>query len=221
MAGLIGGTDEAGRGCAIGALVVASIAADEAALNAMKAIGVKDSKMLSTGRRVKLEPHIRKLAAYVAVVKITVPMIVSRNLNTLEIMAMAEAINSLPTCTMYVDACESNAKKFEHKLARFVNNETLVIAEHRADVNHVSVSAASIIAKVERDMMLEEVRKKAIDLGFPDMGTGYPGDQRTVQFLRAYAKSESSVLDDQIRKNWGTWQQITKKTARACQLSLQ
>ncbi|MDG7016360.1 MAG: hypothetical protein JRM82_03190, partial [Nitrososphaerota archaeon] len=30
LAGLIGGTDEAGRGCAIGALVVASIAADEA-----------------------------------------------------------------------------------------------------------------------------------------------------------------------------------------------
>lgn len=218
MDGLVGGTDEAGRGCAIGVLVVASIVANGDALKTMHSLGVKDSKMLSAGCRAELEPEIRKLATSVAVVNITAPMIVSRNLNTLEIMAMAESINSLPTCTMYVDACENNAKKFEQKLAMLVNHNTLVIAEHRADINHVSVSAASIIAKVERDRLLEEVRKKAIALGFPDMGTGYPGDQRTIQFLRAYAKSGSTALDGQIRKSWDTWQRIIKKSTAPSQV---
>jgi ribonuclease HII len=180
----------------------------------MRLLGVHDSKAVPAGHRIELEPKIKQMAASVAVVKIDAPLIASRNLNTLELMAMAETINSLPGCTMYVDACEPNAKKFEAKLARLVTHGTMVIAEHKADVNHAGASAASIIAKVERDRTLETVRQKALDLGYPDMGSGYPADQRTIQFLRVYARSGSDSLDDQIRKNWYTWQRISKAAAK-------
>lgn len=207
---VIGGSDEAGRGCVVGPLVVAAASFDEKDIPKLVAMGVKDSKMLSPGRRKQLYPQILKVARQVSVQYIMPPQMLAGNLNRLEIEAMARAGNMTGVQVYYVDACDANAKRFERRLAEYINHGVLVIAEHHADSTYPSVSAASIIAKVERDEALEIIRKLAINMGFPDMGSGYSSDQRTIEFLRAYAKSGSRALHDQIRQNWDTWRRINK-----------
>ena len=48
---LIGGVDEAGRGCVIGPLVVAGVLVKEETLPLLVKLGVKDSKLLSPKKR--------------------------------------------------------------------------------------------------------------------------------------------------------------------------
>jgi ribonuclease HII len=207
---IIGGVDEAGRGCAVGSLVVAAAAFGEKEIKELVRIGVKDSKKLSAHKRELLYPEIKKLADTVAIIRIPPSLMTAGSLNKLELIAMADVGNALRADVYYADACDSNPRRFEERLAAHVNKGTLVVAENRADDTYPSVSAASIIAKVERDRGLQEVRQVALDLGFPDLGTGYPSDARTVAFLKAYAKSGRHELDSHIRKNWSTWRRIER-----------
>ncbi len=71
-----------------------------------------------------------------------------------------------------------------------------IVSEHKADRNYVAVSAASIIAKVERDReisFLEEI--------YGDFGSGYPSDERTIDFLR-HLVDASEEYPDFVRKSW-------------------
>lgn len=207
---VIGGCDEAGRGCVVGPLVVAGATFAESDIPKLVRMGVRDSKQLSAGRREKLFPKIMELAKLTATEYIEPPQMLAGMLNRLEIMAMANVGNAVRPDVYYVDACDADAKKFERALIKHIDNGTYVVAEHKADSTYPSVSAASIIAKVNRDRAVAKIRNEAIEMGFPDMGSGYPGDQMTVTFLRAYAKSGSGSLDHQIRKNWDTWRRIIK-----------
>ena len=58
----VAGIDEAGRGCAIGPLVIAGVLFDEKKLPILREIGVKDSKMLSAKKRRDLVEKIKDLA---------------------------------------------------------------------------------------------------------------------------------------------------------------
>jgi ribonuclease HII len=74
-----------------------------------------------------------------------------------------------------------------------------VVAAHKADRDFPIVSAASIVAKVERDRAVEKLRRK---LG--DFGSGYPSDPRTrAYFMEALSRGEQ--LPQSARKSWKTW----------------
>ena len=64
-----------------------------------------------------------------------------------------------------------------------------LIAVHHADVNHLTVAAASIIAKDERERLIEELKKT---LGI-DFGCGYPHDQKTKEYLKVCPKNAAHV----------------------------
>ncbi|HUH99992.1 MAG TPA: hypothetical protein VLY65_03020, partial [Nitrososphaerales archaeon] len=100
---IIGGVDEAGRGCVLGPLAVAGVSFGSERLEELAGLGVKDSKMLSTKQRESLYPEIRKLSKAVSVSTIP-PKIIDlyvsrgkkyRRLNYLETIHMARVIEAI------------------------------------------------------------------------------------------------------------------------------
>ena len=61
---LIAGVDEVGRGCLFGPVVAAAIAVPIASLSELIALGVKDSKQLSSAKRQTLFPLIKSFLCF-------------------------------------------------------------------------------------------------------------------------------------------------------------
>jgi ribonuclease HII len=207
---LLGGVDEAGRGCVLGPLAVAGVSVEAERVQELKDLGVKDSKLLSPKQRESLYPEILKVCRRVEVSRIPPKMIdlyVSRGkkyrrLNYLETIHMARVIDLLGADEVYVDAPDVNPARFTAELEELLSCRPRIIAEHKADLNYPVVSAASIIAKVERDKEVALLREV-----HGDFGSGYPSDPDTIAFLESWMKSNASQPDF-ARKSWKTWQRI-------------
>ena len=66
---------------------------------------------------------------------------------------------------------------------------------HHADSRFVIVSAASILAKVNRDKAIEKLRKEHA------LGSGYPSDKKTINYVSNYI-SKNKVIPIFVRKSW-------------------
>ena len=75
-------------------------------------------------------------------------------------------------------------------------------------MNHVSVSAASILAKVSRE---EEIEKLKLQYG--DFGSGYPSDPVTKEFLKNKGKEFKNT--GLFRKSWQTWKALFPQKEQA------
>lgn len=191
----------------IGPLVVAGVSVLERDLPRLKKLGLKDSKLLSPKRREALEKRIEKVAKDILVLKIG-PCKIDRyrrqgvNLNRLEAMKFAEVIDYLSPNRVFVDSPDVNTgrmKRYLEKLTKGDNTE--VVAEHRADQNYPVVSAASIMAKVERDREIEEIKKK-----HGDVGPGYSSNPITIAWLREQLKEKGKFPPHVVRETWITVQ---------------
>jgi ribonuclease HII len=80
------------------------------------------------------------------------------------------------------------------------------MVEHKADVNHISVSAASIIAKTIREKEMDKLREKYGS----EIGSGYCSDPNTIKFLEKY--HEKYEHDGIFRKTWSTWTEVCSKS---------
>jgi ribonuclease HII len=76
-----------------------------------------------------------------------------------------------------------------------------MIVENYADETYPVVSAASIVAKVERDSAIQEIKEKVK----VDFGVGYSHDQRTINFVESLIKSRKP-LPSFVRQSWITTQ---------------
>ncbi|MBN1644894.1 ribonuclease HII, partial [Candidatus Woesearchaeota archaeon] len=99
---LICGIDEAGKGPAIGPLVICALVIKEEDIPKLKALGVKDSKLLTPRTRERMFNEIKKIAKRHKIVKIQPKEIddiimnrKSMNLNWLEAVTSADLINYL------------------------------------------------------------------------------------------------------------------------------
>lgn len=201
---LVAGVDDAGRGAVIGPLVIAGVLLDGEDLHKLKEIGAKDSKLLSPHRREFLAGEIKKIVMKYEVLKlqpneIDVVVLSGRKLhklNWLEAQTMARVIEALKPDKVYVDASDVLEERFKQHILECLPFRVDIVSEHKADRNYVAVSAASIIAKVERDKeasLLAQV--------YGDFGSGYPSDPRTMNFLETLMKN-TDEYPDFIRKSW-------------------
>lgn len=201
------GIDEAGRGAVIGPLLIAGALAEEKDLPKLKAIGVKDSKLLSPKQREKLYPQIKKILKDFVIIKISAKQIDELrkriNLNKIEAEKMAQIIKAVKADKAIVDAPQVSTEKFKDYLNALAKSKTEIIAENFADRKYVIVAAASILAKVERDREIREIEKKNKIF----VRTGYPHDENTIIFL----KSCKGKFPDFVRKSWITVQEMLKK----------
>ena len=201
---LVAGVDDAGRGSVIGPLVIAGILIEEKDLSKLIQLGVRDSKLLSPSRRENLAVEIKRLAIRHAVLKLSpaeIDKVVEtgrklHRLNRLEAQAMAKVIEQLKPDIAYVDASDVLEERFKQHILENLSFKVEVISEHKADRKYPVVSAASIIAKVERDREIAELKAK-----YGDFGCGYPTDPKTVRFLQHCLESLGEYPEF-VRKSW-------------------
>ena len=180
------GIDEAGRGSVLGPMVIAGVIVPEKMDKVLERMGVKDSKRLTPNRRTILSRKLKKMFEYEIVVisarEIDELRASGVNLNEIEKNAMESIILKLKPEKAIVDAVDVKAQRFQDNLCKDTGFD--VIAEHKADDKYIEVSAASIIAKAERDAQIQEINKEFIKSG--GIGSGYPSDPTTKKFLTNY-----------------------------------
>ncbi|MBR9680123.1 MAG: ribonuclease HII [Candidatus Altiarchaeota archaeon] len=196
------GIDEAGRGPVIGPMVMVGFAIDDKAEKQLRKMGVKDSKQLSPEKRENLATELREMGQF-AIRRIWPAQIDAGNLNRLEKDAVRGIVAELEGDRVIIDGFE---KHLEQKLNL---KDIEVISEFKADEKYPIVSAASIIAKTERDHVVAELRKE-----HGDFGSGYPSDPKTRAFLKSWFK-QNKQWPDFVRRSWGTARQMVEKIEQA------
>ncbi|MBU2616655.1 MAG: ribonuclease HII [Nanoarchaeota archaeon] len=219
METLLLGIDDAGRGPLIGPMVLAGVLIDKETETEFKEIGIKDSKQLTNKRREFFENIIKeKSKAYDLVVihpkEIDETNAAGIKLNEVEAMAAAKIINTLnkgsKKIKVVLDCPSVSLVKWGDYLKTHIENlsNLEVVCEHKADKNHISVSAGSIIAKQERERQMDGLRKKYGE----EMGSGYSSDPLTRKFLE---KNIETHNDKGIfRKSWATWKEANRKRSQ-------
>lgn len=144
----IAGVDEAGRGACAGPLVVAAVILADLENSSLEE--VRDSKELSPSKREKLFPQILDNSISYSIIEISPFEIDEKGLHKCNIEGMRRAINSLSVQPDYVltDGYEVPGLSIAN------------LAVWKGDQVALSISAASIIAKVHRDRLMTELDRE-------------------------------------------------------------
>ena len=151
---LIAGVDEAGRGPCAGPLVVAAVILKGSSTEALSR--VRDSKELSEKVREELFPVVKEEALAYSIIEIWPVELDALGLHKSNLEGMRRAVSTLDIAPEYVltdgYAIEGMAMP--------------TLAVWKGDQVALSISAASILAKVHRDRIMIELDKKYPDYGF-------------------------------------------------------
>lgn len=201
------GVDEAGRGSVMGPLVVGvvSVESDEPLLR----IGVKDSKKLTPRARERMYEEITAVAEWGTVIATAADIDARRkvmSLNDVELNMFAEAVRGSGT-VVYADCPDVNEVSFGRRLGALVPGAE-IIAKHKADDTYPVVSAASIVAKVTRDRMMDDIRA---EFG-TNIGSGYPSDHYTMDFIAEWIKANGKA-PAHVRCSWEPVRQMLSARA--------
>jgi len=152
------GVDEAGRGPLAGPVVAAAVILDPA-----RAIdGLRDSKKLSQARREALAVAIRDGSLGWAIGQASVDEIDQLNILQASLLAMRRAVEALPVMPTL-------ARVDGNQAPRLACGVELIVG---GDATEACISAASILAKVERDRMMRALHSLHPEYGF-DRHKGY------------------------------------------------
>jgi len=193
-------------------MVIAGVVIDKRDEAKLVKIGVRDSKELTPQKREKLAVEIEKIAKDIFILRVPACKIDSYrasgiNLDKIEAMKMAEIITISSADKVYVDSL-SNPNRFERMISEHLHeNGKELVVKNFLDETIPVVSAASIMAKTERDKTIEEIKRK---VNF-DFGVGYSHDSRTIEFIEKLIK-ERKELPPYIRQSWITTQTLKEKS---------
>jgi len=170
----IAGLDEAGRGSLFGPVVAAAVI-----LNPKRRIvGLDDSKKLSADRRAELAELIHTHALAWATAEIAASRIDAWNIYQASRQAMVAAVSQFQPLPDYLllDAIEIDLP---------IEQKALI----HGDARSVSIAAASILAKVERDRRMEQ-----FDQLYPQYGLAQNKGYGTPDHLEALRRHGPSPL---------------------------
>lgn len=184
----IAGVDEVGRGPLVGPVVAACVVLPEQ----FNLDGLTDSKKLSEKKREYFYDEIMRQALGVGVGIISERKIDEVNIYEATKMAMKEAINN---CSCKVEHVLIDAMKLDIDIPT-----TSII---KGDLKSITISAASVIAKVTRDRMLDELDKKYPMYDFKD-NKGYP-TKKHLEAIKKYG------IIDEHRKSFGPVSEYLEK----------
>lgn len=155
------GIDEVGRGAFAGPVGVGGVVfrpnltSDE--LDSLLSLGINDSKKLTAKKRQELSLKIKKLAYAYHIALIPVEVINEIGVGKATFLGMAEVAKKLSSKVtnpyLLIDAFE---------IPGFTNQKGII----RGDCLSISIAAASIIAKVERDMLMDKLGASFPKYGF-------------------------------------------------------
>jgi ribonuclease HII len=156
--GLMAGVDEAGRGPLAGPVVAAAVILDD--LHPIA--GLNDSKKLTAKRREKLFDEIKAKALCFSIAEATVQEIDEINILQATMLAMKRAVEGLRLKPVKVLVDGNRLPAIDIRAEAIVQGDALVPA----------ISAASILAKVHRDRLCEQMHAQYPQYGF-DQHKGY------------------------------------------------
>ena len=145
------GVDEAGRGPLAGPVVAAAVILPPDC----DIEGLNDSKKLSAARRMALRDSVMSVALAYGLGQASVQEIDSLNILQASMLAMRRAMEALPVQADFALIDGSYAKGFDIPVRAVVGGDACC----------VSIAAASILAKTERDEMMA-----ALDKEYPGYG---------------------------------------------------
>lgn len=196
---MIFGCDEAGKGPVLGSMFVSCVAGEEEDIPD----GVRDSKSLSDRRIHSLAEKIKSNMT-VSVVEATTTEIDKNQMTDLSVVKFSDSIR----CVDYedyeqgfIDCFVNNRETVEERLRSNLNlpEDYDLVVEFSADENYSVVSAASIVAKSERENHVEKLSDKYDE----DIGSGYPSDPNTREFIANYI-NENGEPPECARTSWST-----------------
>ena len=157
--GLLAGVDEAGRGPLVGNVVASAVILDSSYIIE----GLADSKKLTAVRREQLELTIKEHALAWSVVSVSAKDIDEINILQATMLAMKQAVEQLshPPDHVFIDG---------NRCPDIAYPATFII---KGDARVAEISAASILAKVERDRQMQVLHLEYPLYGF-DKHKGYP-----------------------------------------------
>ncbi|KAK1441689.1 ribonuclease H2 subunit A like protein [Babesia gibsoni] len=220
------GIDEAGRGPVLGPMVFGGFvcAMDEHAEKVLKAeIGVNDSKKLTANKRYSMFLQLNEPQREFAIcAEILTPRFISYNmlrrdacnLNQLSHNAAISIIKHFTSRgynvkQVYLDAV-GPCDKYEAKLKAIFPGVNFTAAS-KADSKYTAVSAASIVAKVIRDDIIEAWFKDSEEP--VQIGSGYPGDPVTKNLLSSTI-DKTFGFSEIVRYSWATTKNILDDSSK-------
>merc|ERR1712183_956708 len=222
------GIDEAGRGPVLGPMVYACCFSPLEKHDEIRAQGCEDSKQLKDEQRREILEKITNLTDNANnglslgwIYEVLTPTYISTgqlapckyNLNEMSHDSASFLIRSaldkgVNVKRVFVDTV-GPPEKYQAKLSnRFPGIQFCV--EKKADDTYPSVSAASIVAKVLRDVLVEKWQHVEPEVSNKNRGSGYPGDQKSIDWMR---KNFDPVFGfpQFVRFSWGTAKKIIEK----------
>ena len=156
----IAGADEAGRGPLAGPVVAACVILPKVLSGhvAEALSGLDDSKNLTDARRTHLFEAVQAHAESVSCVSLSAHTIDATNILAASLAAMRLALLALP---ILPEVLLVDGNRAPDGLPNSVAVETIV----KGDARSLSIAAASIIAKVTRDRMMEKLDEQCPDYG--------------------------------------------------------
>jgi len=218
---VICGIDEAGKGSVLGPMVVGGVLGVSA--EEMSGHEFADSKTLTPKRREELYDDIVSRYKTAVVILDAVRIDECRKIHSMnEIVAICHAktvekLDPPEDSRIYLDACDVNEVRYGFEVGRYLcefsetigsrikSGNTEIISEHKADMKFPVVSAASIVAKVTRDRLIEKLSGE-----YGDIGSGYPSDPVTMSFLERYMRNEGKTPAI-ARRSWKTVSNVEAK----------
>lgn len=205
------GIDDAGRGPVLGPMVLAGVLIESSEELIIKNMGAKDSKLLTSRQRRELKEKIISQFKYQVEVAEPKDIDESDNLNYLEAIKAAMIINGLTEnldepVKVVIDCPSVNISSWSSDVQKLIKKPELVSlsCEHKADLHHPVVSAASIIAKEKREDEMKKLRGELKN----DFGSGYPADPKTREFIKE--NFENPKYKKLIRFSWNTVKKLVK-----------
>jgi ribonuclease HII len=178
----IAGVDEVGRGALFGPVVAAAVILPDET-GGLAAMGLTDSKQLTEVMRERLDGEIRSIAVAIGVAEVDAETIDRVNIYQASRLAMRLAVESLMRFQeeMTLDHLLIDAMKIDYPCA-----QTKLIF---GDSLSLSIAAASVVAKVYRDRMMQR-----LDAEFPQYGVAAHKGYGTPQHKRALLEHGACAL---------------------------
>lgn len=177
---VIGGIDEVGRGPLVGSVVAACVVLPKNFVLE----GLNDSKKLTAKKRDLYYDYIQKNAVAIGIGIIDCKRIDEINIYQATKEAMFKAI-------------ENTNIKIDHLLIDAMKLETTIDSTSiiKGDSKSISIAAASVIAKVTRDKMMDQLHSKFPMYSY-NTNKGYPTKKHLL------ALEEYGILHDEYRKTF-------------------
>ncbi len=177
---ILAGVDEAGRGPLAGPVVAAAVILTESQREALRSLGLRDSKKLTPCRRERIFSEIHRLGVVWQAKAASSQRIDRDNILQATLWAMAQAVGRLPKVYdgVVVDG--------DREIPGLNCYQQALVG---GDDIYPEISAASVVAKVLRDRLM-----RLYDRRFPGYGLAQHKGYGTVQHRQAIARLGPSPI---------------------------